>query len=227
MNGWRSSMEDAHVIHMDETWGFFGVFDGHGGSACSSFITDRMKEELVNQGLPENNDKVRDMCFALDQEFLDSGNSSGSTGTFVIVELPQVEAEKFVLRVGNVGDSRVLLGRADGTMVQGPGTDGALTIDHKPDLPSEADRIVRSGGLVHNVKGVMRVNGDLAVSRAFGDRNHKETSGDPPGGPGDHPVVAEPEFFVTECDSTDFLILVCDGISEGKFPNAEVVQLAA
>jgi len=30
-----------------------------------------------------------------------------------------------------------------------------------------------------------------------------------------------------ECDSTDFLMLVCDGISEGAFPNREVVKLAA
>ena len=29
------------------------------------------------------------------------------------------------------------------------------------------------------------------------------------------------------CDPTDFLMLVCDGISEGDFPNREVVRLAA
>lgn len=28
MNGWRPNMEDASLIFMRETWGFFGVFDG-------------------------------------------------------------------------------------------------------------------------------------------------------------------------------------------------------
>ena len=33
------------------------------------------------------------------------------------------------LRVGNIGDSRVLLGRADGSIFPGPGTDRGLTTD--------------------------------------------------------------------------------------------------
>jgi len=72
--------------------------------------------------------------------------------------------------------------------------------------------------------GVARVNGDLAVSRAFGDAQYKET-----GGPAqeDHPVSADPELLTACCDSSDFLVLVCDGISEGEFPNREVVALIA
>ena len=31
MNGWRSSMEDAHIIHIEDEWGYFGILDGHGG----------------------------------------------------------------------------------------------------------------------------------------------------------------------------------------------------
>jgi len=99
-----------------------------------------------------------------------------------------------------------------------------LTTDHKPDHPVEVERIERTGGTVQTIMGVPRVNGDLAVSRAFGDSQHKQT-----GGPKqeDHPVSVEPEFTTLTCDRTDFLVLVCDGISEGSFPNREVVQLAA
>ena len=39
--------------------------------------------------------------------------------------------------------------------------------------------------------GVARVNGDLAVSRAFGDAQHKTTGGP---SPEDHPVSAAPEL---------------------------------
>lgn len=29
------------------------------------------------------------------------------------------------------------------------------------------------------------------------------------------------------CSESDFLLLVCDGVSEGSFPNADVVKLVA
>ena len=31
MNGWRNAMEDAHVVFLQDSWGFFGILDGHGG----------------------------------------------------------------------------------------------------------------------------------------------------------------------------------------------------
>jgi len=73
-------------------------------------------------------------------------------------------------------------------------------------------------------EGGSRVNGDLAVSRAFGDREYKKTGGP---GPEDHPVTADPEMGRFECDEADFILLVCDGVSEGDFPNADVVKLVA
>jgi hypothetical protein len=68
------------------------------------------------------------------------------------------------------------------------------------------------------------VNGELAVSRGFGDADHKRTGGP---GPEDRPVTANPEFGHFECDESDFVILVCDGVSEGDFPNPDVVRLVA
>ena len=35
MNGWRSNMEDSHIIFTKPDWAYFGVFDGHGGDQCS------------------------------------------------------------------------------------------------------------------------------------------------------------------------------------------------
>eukprot|EP00931_Biecheleriopsis_adriatica_P077404 TRINITY_DN50984_c0_g1_i1.p1 TRINITY_DN50984_c0_g1~~TRINITY_DN50984_c0_g1_i1.p1 ORF type:complete len:705 (-),score=163.72 TRINITY_DN50984_c0_g1_i1:53-2008(-) len=217
-------MEDAHVIVMRDSWGFFGVFDGHGGQQCSSFVARRLTEEISAKPLPEDDAEVKSLMLRIDQEFLDRNEPSGSTGTFAFVE-PLTNGDKKVrLRVGNIGDSRVLLGRADGSMVEGPGTDGGLTTDHKPDNEVERERIYRTGGNVETIMGVARVNGDLAVSRAFGDAPHKQT-----GGPAqeDHPVSVEPEFTSISCDPSDFMMLVCDGISEGNFPNREVVALAA
>merc|ERR1719401_243219 len=140
MNGWRNSMEDANVIYMQETWGFFGVFDGHGGQECSRFIAKRLREELDNNGMPKDDRDMIDLALRLDKEFMELKFGSGSTGTFLIIEKGSADG-KFRLRVGNVGDSRVLLGRLNGEIVAGSGTDGALTRDHKPNDPSERDRI--------------------------------------------------------------------------------------
>jgi len=224
MNGWRKNMEDAHVIVMKDTWGFFGVFDGHGGDKCSEFVMQRLNKELENGPPPADDAAMKEVMLRIDREFLATNQPSGSTGTFALVKPPTSDGGQYELRVGNIGDSRVVLGRADGSIVEGPGTDFGITTDHKPDHPDERARIERTGGTVEFVQGVARVNGDLAVSRAFGDAPHKET-----GGPAqeDRPVTVDPEFTTVSCGATDFLMLVCDGISEGDFPNPEVVKLAA
>lgn len=50
MQGWRRSMEDAHIAHVDfdnNGTSLFGVFDGHGGSEVAIFVKRHFKEELV------------------------------------------------------------------------------------------------------------------------------------------------------------------------------------
>ena len=225
MNGWRGSMEDAHVIHLQNDGGYFGILDGHGGAQCSAWCAKRFHETLHAKGLPANDAAAKDLCLTIDQAYLDTGTPSGSTGAMCIIRPPTNQGGKYKIHVINVGDSRVLLSKADGTMIGGPGTDGGLTTDHKPDHPSERERIYRTGGTVEvAMGGVHRVNGDLAVSRCFGDADYKRT-----GGPGleDHPVTANPEMGHFECNGSDFILVVCDGVSEGNFPNAEVCQLAA
>ena len=89
----------------------------------------------------------------------------------------------------------------------------------------ERARIERCGGTVEQAMGgVYRVNGDLAVSRGFGDAEYKKTGGP---GPEDRPVTADPEMGHFECAASDFLLIVCDGVSEGNFSNAEVCEHAA
>eukprot|EP00927_Polykrikos_kofoidii_P066605 TRINITY_DN6216_c1_g3_i1.p1 TRINITY_DN6216_c1_g3~~TRINITY_DN6216_c1_g3_i1.p1 ORF type:complete len:536 (+),score=127.35 TRINITY_DN6216_c1_g3_i1:73-1680(+) len=225
MNGWRNSMEDSHLIKLRADWGFFGVFDGHGGTACSAYVAKRLDEEIEKNGCPKDDAAVKKLVLGIDKEFLDSEEPSGSTGTMCIVEKPNAAGGKHRLRVINIGDSRVLLGHLNGTIVDGNGTDQGLTTDHKPDHPSERERIYRCGGtVVRNEGNVARVNGDLAVSRCFGDREYKRTGGP---APEDHPVTADPEMAEFECDENHFLLLVCDGVSEGNFPNPEVVSFAA
>jgi len=224
MNGWRNSMEDAHlvVLNANAGWGVFGVFDGHGGQACSAFVARRLREELEAKGCPADDKEIRDLMFRVDDEFLKTGQASGSTATMVAVNAGP--SGKMRLRVINAGDSRTLLGRRNGMIRDGGGTDEGMTTDHKPDNPVERERIYRTGGTVQRGMGPARVNGDLAVSRAFGDKDHKRTGGP---GPEDRPVTVSPDINLAQCEESDFLLLVCDGVSEGSFTNAQAVKVAA
>jgi len=225
MNGWRTNMEDAHVVHFSPSGdAYFGVLDGHGGSACSEWCAKRLHERLEANGIPANDAAAKKMILEIDQAFLDTGQASGSTAAMCSVRPPAKPGEKFKLHVINAGDSRVLLCRANGAIIDGGGTDSGLTTDHKPDHPSERARIYRCGGTVEEAAGgVARVNGDLAVSRGFGDAEYKKT-----GGPGleNRPVTADPEMGHFEADAGDILLVVCDGVSEGDFSNPQVCKKA-
>jgi serine/threonine protein phosphatase PrpC len=105
----------------------------------------------------------------------------------------------------NVGDSRAVLSR-NHTPVE-------LTRDHKPNDPIEESRIEANGGYVawcgdkdahgHPVlgTGIYRVNGNLALSRAIGDRSERPA------------VTAEPDITMTPItDMDEFLVLATDGL---------------
>ncbi|XP_060172742.1 probable protein phosphatase 2C 60 [Lycium barbarum] len=50
MQGWRSTMEDAHAVHpnLDTSTSFFGVYDGHGGDEVSKFCAKFLHQEVLN-----------------------------------------------------------------------------------------------------------------------------------------------------------------------------------
>jgi serine/threonine protein phosphatase PrpC len=64
----------------------------------------------------------------------------------------------------NAGDSRGVLARTDCVV--------ALSEDHKPDNTIEINRIERA----HHYVEDSRVDGNLALSRAFGDFQYKDQS---------------------------------------------------
>ena len=83
----------------------------------------------------------------------------------------------------------------------------ALTRDHKPNTLEETARISAAGGEVRR----NRINGQLAVSRSFGDFFYK---GDESRDQLSQMVSPEPEVNVYErdLDNDQFMILACDGV---------------
>lgn len=126
------------------------------------------------------------------------------------------------LIVGNVGDSRAVLGtRADDdTLLALP-----LTIDLKPDEPREAERIRRHKGRVFALRNeplVQRVwlprrnVPGLAMARALGDYCVKN-----------HGVISEPEVTYRRLTKKDeFVVLATDGVWD-VLTNEQVVEIVA
>jgi serine/threonine protein phosphatase PrpC len=107
---------------------------------------------------------------------------------------------KYGITIANVGDSRALLIRSDGRMI-------SLSNDHKPELTVEKARIMAAGGFVQ----ANRVDGQLAMSRAFGDWPYKGNSklkAD------EQKVIAVPEIMTETAYDGDALLICCDGIFE-------------
>lgn len=85
----------------------------------------------------------------------DEGKSyAGCTASVLLIT-------KTDIYTANAGDSRTVLCK------KGKAKD--LSEDHKPELPSERNRIERANGYVED----KRVNGMLALSRALGDFEYK------------------------------------------------------
>ncbi|XP_054815229.1 probable protein phosphatase 2C 33 [Prosopis cineraria] len=126
------------------------------------------------------------------------------------------------LVIGNVGDSRAVLGTRDKddslTAVQ-------LTVDLKPSLPAEAERIRKCKGRVFALQDepeVARVwlpNNDspgLAMARAFGDFCLK-----------DFGLISVPEISYRRLTERDeFVVLATDGIWD-VLSNKEVIDIIA
>ncbi|CAJ1400430.1 unnamed protein product [Effrenium voratum] len=102
-----------------------------------------------------------------------------------------------VLYTGHVGDARAVLCRK-GLAVRLTGVS-----DHKATDVEEARRVVEAGGTIYHE----RVNGMLAISRAFGDFQLKA-----PTWPND--IVSNvPEVSATLlCEGDIFVIMACDGL---------------
>ncbi|KAG8343179.1 putative Protein phosphatase 2C [Trypanosoma vivax] len=208
VNGYRESMEDAHIVYLQPTWGFFGVFDGHVNDHCSQYLEGAWREALEKEKMPMSDERMKELTLEIDKKWMDMVRDGGSTGTFFV---GMREGNNVHLQVGNVGDSRVLV------CVNGEAR--AMTEDHKPNNDEERRRIEDCGGRVEG----NRVDGSLAVSRAFGDRDYKTNAN---GSQLQQKVIALPDVTHVDVtwDSKDFAVLCCDGVFEGQFTNEEVIE---
>jgi len=221
MQGWRCAHEDSHFIGLNNCQGAFGVLDGHGGHKAAFEGSEMLKKKLLNcmakcdRDLPANG--TLEKAFQnVDESLRKQEVQEGSTVIGTVVQ--KSRAGEYTLKMLNCGDSRGILVRKDKHFL--------ATKDHKPDVPEERRRIEASGGFVEAVeyrcgRQVMRLNGDLAVSRGLGDFRYKE---DPTKKASQQKISCIPEIYeVSGVKQGDWCVLCCDGVFD-VMSNSEVVK---
>ncbi|KAL4161355.1 hypothetical protein PRNP1_001910 [Phytophthora ramorum] len=240
--GARPYMEDRYsvverLLEDEETSpSLLAVYDGHNGAYASEYARRRFKDLLAdNEDLAEISrhaqhaeltdddvDNVREIlvdAFAIvDAEILQRtvilNKRDGST-----VLLGLLVGGK--LFVANLGDSRAVLAQADDNSdVSDDEDDEAapsavrLSVDHKPDLKEETERVEEAGGKVI-FSGCWRVAHDmislrLAISRSLGDHPLKTNL---PASCSAPLVSVVPDVRVVDVEAAgEYLVFASDGL---------------
>ncbi|MDP1836318.1 MAG: PP2C family protein-serine/threonine phosphatase [Chlamydiales bacterium] len=176
LQGRRPSMEDHHLatefsFHSHNkrvVASAFGIFDGHGGSGASHFVSRNMRSYLsynlskyCKQGVSDAGvyQALRQTFLELDRAY---GGEAGTTATLAVV----IDGD---LWIANAGDSRAVLKNGDSNLPLIGYSVQQLSKDLNPDDSACKKGIKRRGGVVTDVHGVARINSTLAVARAIGD----------------------------------------------------------
>ncbi|TEA21923.1 Protein phosphatase 2C-like protein 2 [Colletotrichum sidae] len=243
MQGWRISMEDAHITVLDlltqgsdeakkhdSKLSFFGVFDGHGGDKVALFAGDHIHDIIKKQETFKKGDyeqALKDGFLATDRAILNGNIRPKLSNTSRNIEAgslvsgdPKYEEEVSgcTACVGLISDNKIYVANAgDSRSVLGiKGRAKPLSQDHKPQLEAEKSRITAAGGFVD----FGRVNGNLALSRAIGDFEFKKSAELSPEA---QIVTAFPDVEVHEIsDDDEFLVIACDGIWDCQSSQAVV-----
>ena len=246
-SGNRKTNQDSFVfltnINNIKDFNIFGVLDGHGpeGHFVSQFATDFIPSQLIQnpeikalsdpekiyKKFKENNCRIITQAFvSADSQLKNMEFDSLESGTTCCLI---IHIGKHII-CANTGDSRALVvydESGDMNNLKNINYLQAvpLSIDYKPELPEEYNRIIMSGGAVEQLEdefgrrvGPYRVwaKGEdypgLAMSRSIGDLKGKAIG-----------VIPDPGILEYDLNKTTKYIVVCsDGVWE--FLNNDMVK---
>jgi len=243
MQGWRASMEDSHNVICSLPGlpyvSLFGVYDGHGGSLTSSYISKNLPTIFMNRKetrayiklSPTERDDVKGVklmkdalvssfieideallkCKAQQQKEIAEGRSENTKIERSGSTCVVVLVTPCHILCANAGDSRACFKRGGRTI--------PLSFDHKPINAPELSRIKNAGGNV----SLRRIDGDLAVSRGLGDFQFKNRTDLPPE---KQKVSCIPDVTIYPRNKKydEFILLACDGIWD-VVSNEECVEM--
>ena len=213
----------------------FGVFDGHGpeGHFVSEYISKFLPSQIINhpeiknlsdpeeiyQKFKENNCRIIFQAFLDSDKILESVDfsaiESGTTCCLII------HIGKHIM-CANTGDSRAIVTYDESDEDNDSNQLNylkvtPLSIDYKPELPEETERIIKSGGVIEPMTdeygefiGPLRVWAKdedypgLAMSRSIGDLRGKSVG-----------IIPDPGIYEYDLNKTTKYIIICsDGVWE-------------
>jgi serine/threonine protein phosphatase PrpC len=185
----RSGFDRLIQYRMTPDLWLFGVIDGHGSSSlCAEYLCDAFPvviQLLMNNGsdgsgsahrrfnlharLHSDSNKEETYLSTLREAFsicakewdrmvtscADDRRNSGAVALLALVHGGQCY-------VASAGDCRAVISVSDGTF-------RSVNVPHRTDDPQERLRVLSRGGRIRSVSGVLRVQGVLIPTRAFGD----------------------------------------------------------
>eukprot|EP01032_Pedospumella_encystans_P023878 gene23878-27018_t len=210
----ESTNIDKNKLQLLSNFSIAAMFDGHSGWRTSHYLSQHLPKALVmhEKFLDKTCEAaLMDVCATMDVQvcnmLMDEEDASGSTGVIAVYD-----GRRHILTVAGVGDSMCVLSRSGKAVM--------LNRMHRLDNADEVERIKRAGGTVIN----KRVNGLLAISRAFGDTQFKpERDDDNPTQASDGLVISTPEVCSEHITPmTEFAIIATDGLWDVMTPQMAV-----
>mmetsp|Transcript_10293 Transcript_10293/g.14772 ORF Transcript_10293/g.14772 Transcript_10293/m.14772 type:complete len:559 (-) Transcript_10293:124-1800(-) len=189
----RQRLQEA----LDKAKAFDGIGVGGGGSGQGGIAN------AMHRSFPQPEDTsfaaIRNRMI---QQRMSLGSRVWDDGSTAITCLVRGNS----IMIANVGDSRAVASIS--------GRAVALSVDHKPNLPTERARIQNAGGTVTSMMGCHRVMGMLAMSRALGDVMIERY------------LSVDPDLAEQQLEDRDFVVMASDGLWD-VLSNQEVIHLVA
>ena len=214
-----STEDRVSTEHLLDGCDYFAIFDGHSGERVASLSKELLHKRIKDALLLLGENKLEDTeavaamlkaVFIEHNKYLASPavfgtlNDSGSTATVALV------TQKHIY-MAYLGDSPCfLLNPRNGWILERMGK-------HEPSLAAETARINAAGGFVEiDEFGTPRVDGMLAVARAFGDFSLNWKGREPPAGADwtKMKVCGHPDVSVWKRPAAGVLAIMSDGLVE-------------
>lgn len=203
--GLRPSMEDTLCAkRLNNGIDFFAVYDGHGGWQIAALLRDEFYKQFEKININQFTDRqymkqiICSICYEFGENIFKL-NECDSVGSTAIIALRYANHIYTI----NIGDS--------GAIIFDPVNIVFKTDSHKPYDSLETSRLEKGGARVFNG----RVNGVLAVSRAFGDNSFNRSANTDYKYPGFNGVISnEPSInYFTFFDNKPYhMVLASDGL---------------
>ncbi|KAL2934029.1 putative protein phosphatase 2C 21 [Bienertia sinuspersici] len=240
MQGWRSSMEDAHaaLLDLDGSTSFFAIYDGHGGKAVAKFCAKFLHKELVTNEAYLTGDLVESLRRAfLRMDEMMCANKKWRELLLDDIEKDGSDDEVLLTSGENENESDAALKKEPGSDSEEPSSGCTACVvmirDNKLIVANAGDSrcVLSKGGQAYDLSkdhkpelevekerilkagGYIyggRINGSLNLTRAIGDMEFKRNKVLPAE---EQVVTANPDINTVDLsEDAEFIALACDGI---------------